>query len=675
MTGKVISPEAKRPVFPGFPEFRANVTFVPIQYFTVVLPHCSRGCVRIVGYMIRKILGWVDEQGNPTQATLRFSYRQLIEQAGVSREAIADALREAIQKHCIRCVQPPQPDRAGQPGQSAIYELLWDEHGPYSDSPLAFQGFFYPEAAEMPVREKTGVVRRSKAARKNIPNVFFDELLRQERLSVIRVVGALLFYSIQWGPGGERRVPVSFSITELSRLTKLSRQHVHEALQEAIDKGYIEKTDPGCFDPKAGESSRPATYGIRWAKTIDSDFARSGPGHAPELREGDQTSFGSLATNGDCAEPTGRHVHRSEKVNGDPVRKGEPNASEKVDGAPVKKGERERSEIVNGNRSEKVNGISIKTELKTLNTAAEVGAEQPAALSAAAVEWLVQAGFDPDSARRLAGHHSPEVIQQQIQWLPLRKATTSRLGLLRRAIEQNWPRPEASQPVPPPELEAGELFARHYYAAYHGYTGPPATEPFPKDVQLAAKFVARLLAQEPHESRVPEWGRRFGSLLRAKHHGDARAKPNLSFALVLYGDEFLRMLEQETSARHQKALGRAKEARQAALRPEYRAYLRLAEKRLQQAQPGLYAAFLKERDRTRHTMTGGLFLASADTLARFDSEEGRLESLADYFKNHPQRPVLQFWEWDAQNNTNRFEALARSSPPLANSREPRLVSD
>lgn len=46
----------------------------------------------------------------------------------------------------------------------------------------------------------------AKQARKHIPNAFFDVLLPRERLAVIRVVVGLLFYSIQWGPGGERKV-------------------------------------------------------------------------------------------------------------------------------------------------------------------------------------------------------------------------------------------------------------------------------------------------------------------------------------------------------------------------------------------------------------------------------------------------------------------------------------
>jgi len=253
------------PTFPGFPDFRANVTFVPIQFFTVVLPYCSRGAVRIVGYALRKVLGWVDEHGNPTREQLRFTYRELIEKAGVSREAIAEALREAVERRFLRCLEVPQPDTAGQASRSGIYELCWDRQGAYTDDPLAFRGFYYPEAVIVEEREGERVVRRPKAARKNIPNTFFDHLLRQERLSVVRVVGALLFYAIQWGPGGERKVPVSRSITDLARLTQLSRQHVHQAVNEARQMGYIEQVDGGCFDPAAGTESRAATYGIRWA--------------------------------------------------------------------------------------------------------------------------------------------------------------------------------------------------------------------------------------------------------------------------------------------------------------------------------------------------------------------------------------------------------------------------
>ena len=394
--------------FPGFPDFRANVTFVPIQFFTVVLPHCSRGTVRIVGYALRKVLGWVDEHGNPTREQLRFTYRELIEKAGVSRASIAEALREAIERRCLRCFQAPQPDSGGKPAQSGLYELCWDQEGRYTDNPAEFCGFHYPEAVLIEERQGGTTVQRPKAARKNIPNLFFDYLLPRERLSVIRVVGALLFYSIQWGPGGERKVLVSRSITELSRLTNLSRQHVHQAVGEARRRGYIEQVDAGRFDPAAAQESRAATYGIRWAPVT----------------------------------PAGRLVQKTtEAAAMPPVRNAgrEADRSEKVNGAPVGKGERDQSEKVNGRRSEIVNDIRIKTELKTKQTTATPGVVAAVPANAAAVsgqELLRQTGFDERTAVQLAAKSSFEIIQRQVEWLPLRNTTRNRLGLLRRAIER-----------------------------------------------------------------------------------------------------------------------------------------------------------------------------------------------------------------------------------------------
>jgi hypothetical protein len=469
------------PAFPGFPDFRANVTFTPIQFFTAVLPHCSRGTVRIVGYAIRKVLGWVDEHGNPTREQLQFTYRELIEKAGVSREAIADALRKAMERRFLCCLQVPQPDTLGRSGQSGIYELCWDKEGPYTDDPVRFRGFCYPEAAIIEEFDGTATVRRPKAARKNIPNAFFDHLLPRERLSVIRVVGALLFYSIQWGSGGERKVTVSRSITELSRLTRLSRQHVHEAVLEACQRGYIEQVDPGCFDPAAGRASRAATYGIHWAPSV----------------------------------PAGRVLRTVAEV--EPVTNGEREVdrSKMVDGAPVGKGERDQSNKMNGERSDMMNGISIKTELKTKQTTTATEPVAPALPSAAqfaaAVEspfdLLIKTGFDERTAQRLAQKRPMEVIQRQIEWLHLRAPTRNRLGLLRRAIEQDWSKPEGAfdaDEVASPVLQQAKLFASHYYAGYHDYAGEASTEPFLKDIELAAKFVVRLLTQERNETLIGE---------------------------------------------------------------------------------------------------------------------------------------------------------------------------
>ncbi|MHB9008886.1 MAG: hypothetical protein ACYDC1_18400 [Limisphaerales bacterium] len=602
-----MSDEAPSP-FPGFPDFRANVTFVPIQFFTVVLPHHSRGCVRIVGYALRKLLGWVDEQGNPTREQLRFTYRELIEQAGVSRDAIAPALQEAVDHHFLRCVQAPRPDSAGQPARSGVYELRWDPQGRYTDSPTEFAGFFYPEAAVVPVTENGTVTHRPKAARKNIPNAFFDHLLRRERLSVIRVVGALLFYSIQWGPGGERKVPVSRSITDLGRLTRFSRQHVCEALAEAVRLGYLVRLESGRFDPDAGRQSQPATYGIHW----------QGAGRSGRRI---QTSLPALPL-----EPVG---------NGVPP-------------GPVGKGERTRSEKVNGERSEKVDGTRVKTELNNSQTTA--GPE--------AVRRLRSVGFDEVTAQRLARWHAEERIRRQIEWLPLRNTTRNRLGLLRRAIEEDWPKPEEGGD---PATRLGRVFTAHYYAAYHRFTGEPASEALPRDAQAAARFVERLLALDRDEGRVPQWGREFGGFMRDRHRTEAHTRPNLAPALAQYGDAFLSRFD--PPRQRGGAAVEAQEPPEGAWRIAYEAWLLRTEQRVQAAQGGLYEAFLERRRRTRAAMTGGVFVASPQTLARFDSQSSRLQAFAEYFRNHPQSPVLDFRQWLERRRRVSVSPTDQPPPP------------
>jgi hypothetical protein len=78
--------------FAGFALPTSNTTYVPNQFFDVCLRHYSRGVVRLVGYVIRKTLGWCDAEGNPQHETVRFSYTELEEYAGLSHSIIRLAL-------------------------------------------------------------------------------------------------------------------------------------------------------------------------------------------------------------------------------------------------------------------------------------------------------------------------------------------------------------------------------------------------------------------------------------------------------------------------------------------------------------------------------------------------------------------------------------------------------
>lgn len=52
--------------FHNFKPPTSNTTYTPNQFFDVVIPHFSRGVVRIVAYLLRKTLGLVRREWKPS---------------------------------------------------------------------------------------------------------------------------------------------------------------------------------------------------------------------------------------------------------------------------------------------------------------------------------------------------------------------------------------------------------------------------------------------------------------------------------------------------------------------------------------------------------------------------------------------------------------------------------
>ena len=189
--------------FKGFRPPTSNTTYTPNQFFDVVIPHFSRGVVRIVGYLIRKTLGWCDANGNPQEEEIEASYSELENKAGISRDMIRNALDDALSGNVIDCIREGRPKLAHDAGQSAHYGLKWSSAA-YTTRPAEFRGFFEGEGN-----------------RTDIPNEFFDVIIPNEPLSVIKVVGSVIRHSIGFQTKhGRRRQQVALSFQQIQNYAR-----------------------------------------------------------------------------------------------------------------------------------------------------------------------------------------------------------------------------------------------------------------------------------------------------------------------------------------------------------------------------------------------------------------------------------------------------------------------
>jgi hypothetical protein len=431
LTSKALQPGIS--TFHGFKAPTSNTTYTPNQFFDVVIPNFSRGVVRIVAYLIRKTLGWCDANGNPQEEQIKVTYSELETKAGVSRDMIRGALDDALAGHLIECVTEGRAKHAHDAGQSACYQLCWSSL-PYTTRLEDFRGFFEGEGN-----------------RTDIPNEFFDVLIPNEPLSVIKVVGAIIRHSIGFqAKHGRRRQQVALSYQQIENYARFgSRSDLAKALRIALEKNYIVRLESGVFSHEAMERRR-AVYAIRWC-----DYLNGQKNEPAAERSEIQTSISQIS------EPAYRSENRT-------------NIKTKP-----------------GNET----GNSLAADSDPLR------------------KQLLGFGFTERTTVNLMREHSREDIQQQIAWLPDRAPARSPAGLLRRSIEQRWPAPIKLR-SPEVAGTAGWEFVRSFYAAYGGNRGEPVNEPSPREAEAAEAFVQRLIRATREEGRAAEWGRELGTLAR-----------------------------------------------------------------------------------------------------------------------------------------------------------------
>ena len=549
--------------FKGFKPPTSNTTYTPNQFFDVVLPHHSRGVVRIVGFLIRKTLGWCDANGNPQEEQIEASYSDIENKAAVSRDMIRAALDDALAGHIIECLREGRPKLAHDAGQSALYSLCWS-HAAYTTKPAEFRGFFEGDGN-----------------RTDIPNEFFDVVIPNEPLSVIKVVGSIIRHSIGFQTKhGRRRQQVALSFQHIQNYARIgSRSDLAKAIRIALEKHYIVRLVDGVFSHRFDER-RSATYALCWSDSL------IGQKIAPALFQSEKQT-----SNGQISEP----AHRSENQT----------------------------------------SIETKPEKETLN-------RQPAADTGLS-QKLIGIGFSEKTAAKLIREHNEQTIEEQIAWLPHRAPARSPAGLLRRAIEQQWPTP-AKLRATEVQRTLGFEFARHFYAAFGGNRGEPVNEPSPREAEAADVFVQRLVKACRDESRVSDWGRALGQLAREQRH----PFPSLQLAIRQLGDAFLVKIKKERLHAQLAATTRAREEHESKNRPVWISWLAECGVKMKASQPEDYARFIAKRERDHADLAADHKPWSAKLLDSFDSEYSCIHAFQKFFD------MPDFWTWDAEFNNPTF---------------------
>jgi hypothetical protein len=578
--------------FRGFNPPTSNTTYTPNQLFDVALVHSSRGCFRLVAYMLRKTLGWCDADGNPQEPEVLISYNDLVQKARVARGIIRKSLDEAIEGHFIECVREGRPSLAGTPAITPLFRLKWDHSGTYTAKPGEFRGFYALEGY-----------------RTYVPNQFFDHVVPNEQLAVVKVVGAIIRNTIGWqNEYGFRRQRVQISYTVIQRLSNLSRRALRLALSEALARNYIVRLKEGVFSPDS-QQQEASTYGLKWFDHADLEFAH-------EVQEALENQTGSKSTPGVAQEDRFKKYPRTSSIN-----------------TPE-------------NRFKKYPTFKIKQENKTFEIKQQqlVPQEPVAAVTLSdsnidGYQLLTQQGFSKRDATALAVHYPPEQIQNQINWLKKRNPSKNPLGLLRRAIEENWGEP-TTVTVALSEFEAGlaVTFARNFYAGRNGSDDEPVgARPSANDLVEADRFVERLLTVISDESKIPELGRRFGERIAETDRRNEHPIISLVNSLRTQGNAFYQEVKSQQQLELRMIQDQAQSDHFEQFEPRYLEFVREHEAKAKREEPDRYQRWFEKVQKGRFTFSAQ------------KTDKGRLYAFARDAK------LPDFWQWDQEQNPEAFD--------------------
>lgn len=373
--------ELARNKFQGFEYPEANSVFCPNEFFDIGIPSLNGPQLKILGYFIRRTLGWRDEDGNPIEDEVLITSNELSKKAGVGERHVKPSLQLLEKLGFISCVQKPSKSIAGKSAQSGMYALQNAPQGSLYTADLdQFKGF-HPGVGNCTFT----------------PNAFFDFVLPTQDHAKSKVIGILIRHTIGYvdpsRPGGRRR-KVSLGRNRIKALTGIkSNSTVDSTLKYCIANNFVQCERDGVWhcDPrkrKAGE------YSIYFAGSLQN-------------KNGSTESTSQIGPE-EALPKTGQESYFPKQA-------------------------KSTSQI--GPRKHFPNRAFIKETKNKLNK------QKAAAVDDSILELLQPFFDDPVDIRHLASVATPEQIQNQVDWLPQRNPDANPAGLLRRAIEGNWPKP------------------------------------------------------------------------------------------------------------------------------------------------------------------------------------------------------------------------------------------
>jgi hypothetical protein len=269
-----------------------------------------------------------------------------------------------------------------------------------------------------------------------------------------------------------------------------------------------------------------------------------------------------------------------------------------------------------------------------------------------AYQRLLEVGFDQATAERLSCAGSVEQIERQIAWMGKRYPTRNALGMLRRAIEDDWPEPVNLAVELRAEHSAAAVFARHFYAGLANNVLTPIATPSASDILAADPLVKALLLVWPDTTQVEAWGRAFGQHAAERREPNQPA-PSLVLAVRLLGDAFVVWVRRDRERHRQQTAQAQREAHEGRLKGEYQRYLLACEVHIQEQDPARYREFLAYREERRKGLVRFAPSGAESILMRgFETQAARLED----FRVFCSADVLDFASWDAHQNEERLPA-------------------